>query len=92
MHKLHKEISNENKQNNVKPILRTHNRKIFRTFNIGDYVVVRIYSKRFSLGTVKISHARSVGPFKILNKLNCNTYVIDLRRDYDISCTFNIND
>jgi len=34
----------------------------------------------------------SAGPFKILNKLNCNTYVINLPRDYDISCTFNIND
>jgi len=37
-------------------------------------------------------HVRSVGPFKILNKLNCNTYVINLFRDYDISCTFNVND
>ena len=33
-----------------------------------------------------------VGPFKILNKLNCNAYVIDFLRDYAISCTFNIND
>jgi len=37
-------------------------------------------------------HVRSAGPFKILNKLNCNTYVIDLSRDYDISCTFIVND
>ena len=34
----------------------------------------------------------SAGPFKILNKLNCNTYVIDFLADYDISCTFNVND
>ena len=25
-----------------------------------------------------------------MNKLNCNTYVIDLPKDYDINCTFNI--
>ena len=37
-------------------------------------------------------HIRSAGPFKILNKLNCNTYVIDLPRYYSISYTFNIND
>jgi len=36
-------------------------------------------------------HVRSIGPFKILNKLNCNTYVIDFLRDYDISCIFNVN-
>jgi len=37
-------------------------------------------------------HVRNVGPFKILNKLNYNTYVKDLPRDYSISCTFNVND
>jgi len=54
--------------------------------------MVQIYPKLFSLGTVKMLHVRSAGPFKILNKLNCNTYAIDLLRDYGISCTFNIND
>jgi len=44
-----------------------------------------------SLGTVKMLHVRSVGPFKILNKLNFNTYVINLSKDYGISCTFNVN-
>jgi len=37
-------------------------------------------------------HGRSARHFKILNKLNCNTYVIHLSRDYGISCTFNVND
>ena len=41
---------------------------------------------------IKMLHVRSAGPFKILNKLNCNTYIIDLPRDYGISCTFNVND
>jgi len=54
--------------------------------------MVRIYLKEFPSVTVKILHACSAEPFKILNKLNCNTYVINLSRDYDISCTFNVND
>ena len=54
--------------------------------------MVRIYPKQSPLRTIKMLHVRNVGPFKILNKLNYNTYVIDLLRDYDISCTFNVND
>ena len=36
VHKLHKEISDGNKQSNMKPTLRTDSRKIFKTFNVGD--------------------------------------------------------
>ena len=54
--------------------------------------MVQIYLKQFPSGTIKMLHVRNAGPFKILNKLNCNTYVIGLLRDYGISCTFNIND
>ena len=54
--------------------------------------MVRIYPKQFPSGTVKMLHVRSAGTFKILNKLNYNTYVIDLPRDYDISCAFNVNE
>jgi len=76
----------------VKPTLRTDSRKIFKTFNVGDYVMVQIFSKQFSSRTIKILYVRSAEPFKILNKLNCNDYVINNPRDYDISCTFNVND
>ena len=92
MHTLYKEISDENKWSNVKPTLRTDSRKIFKTFNVGDYVMDWIYPKQFPSGTVKMLHVRSARPFKILNKLNCNTYVINLLRNYGISCTFNVND
>ena len=84
MHKLHKEISDVNKWSNVKHTLRTNSRRIFKTFNVGNYVMDRIYPKQIPSGTVKMLHVRSAGPFKILNKLNCNTYVINLPRDYDI--------
>jgi len=55
-------------------------------------VIVRIRSERFPPGTVKKLHARSVGPFKILMKLNDNVYVIDLPEDFEINPTFNIED
>ena len=50
--------------------------------------MVQIYPEQFSLKTVKMLHVRSVGSFKILNKLNCNTYVINLPRDYGIKLYF----
>jgi len=55
-------------------------------------MMVRIYAKQFPSETVKMLHVHSAWIFKILNKLNYNTYVINLPRDYDINCTFNVND
>jgi len=45
VHKLHKEISDENKWSNVKPNLRADTGKILIFFNVGDYVMVQIYPK-----------------------------------------------
>ena len=39
------EISDGNKWNNVMPTLRTKSRKIFKVFNVRDYMMVRIYPK-----------------------------------------------
>jgi len=50
--------------------------------------MVQIYPKRFPSEIVTM---RSAALFKILNKLNHNTYVINLSRDYGIGCTFNVN-
>ena len=63
-----------------------------RTFNVGGYVMVCLRPKRFPLETVKNLHARNTGPFQILKKINSNAYVVDLPQDFDISCTFNVED
>ena len=63
-----------------------------RAFNVGDYVMIRMRPERFSLRTVKKPHKQSAGPFQILKKINSNAYVVDLPPDFDISCTFNIED
>ena len=63
-----------------------------RTFNVRDYVMVRMRPERFPPGSVKKLHARSAGPFKILKKINSNAYVVDLPPDFGFSCTFNVED
>jgi len=37
-------------------------------------------------------HAHSAGPFKVLQRVGPNAYVLDLPHDFGISSTFNIED
>ena len=66
--------------------------KRLKIFNIGDYMIVQIRLKQFSLGIVKKLHARSAGPSQILKKLSDNAYIIDLPQDFGIRSIFNIED
>ena len=54
--------------------------------------MTRIRPERFPSGTVKKLQARSAGPFKVLQQIGSNAYVIELPSDYGISSTFNIED
>ena len=82
MHELHKEINDRIAQNNTNYKLQGGVRKRLKTFNVGDFVMVRICPERFP-GIVKRLHACSVGPLQILKKLN--DYVIDLPKNFGIS-------
>jgi len=53
-HKLHKKVNNKMVQNNVKYKLRIDVRNIFKTFNIGDVILL----------------ACNTDPFQILKELN----------------------
>ena len=90
MHVLHKEINDKIEQSNLDYKLRADVRKGFKTFNIGDFVMVQICPKQFSPEAIKKLHACSVGVFKILTKLNDNAYIIYLPEDFGISLTCNI--
>ena len=87
VHDLHKEVMDKIAQSNANYKLRADVRKRFKTFNVGDYVNIRIRPEQILPGTVKKLHARSSDPFQILKKLNYNAYVIDLLQDFGISST-----
>ena len=92
VHKLQKEISDGIEQSNVNYKLRADIRKNFKTFTVGDCVIVQIHSKRFPSRTIKKLHTHSAEPFKILNRLNDNNCIIDLFKDFSINYTFNVED
>ena len=63
-----------------------------KTFDVGDFVMVRICPEQFPPGTVKKLHACNAGPFQILKKFNDNAYVINLSKNFSNSYTFNVED
>ena len=87
---LHEEIRKKIMKNNVDYKNSADSHRRLRTFNVSDYVMVRMRPERFPLRTVKKLHARSAGPFWMLKKINSNTCVLDLPSIFGISCTFNV--
>ena len=59
-HDLHKEVMDKIAQNNANYKIRIDIRKLFKTINVGDVILL----------------ACSSDPFQILRKLNCHVYVI----------------
>ena len=92
IHDLHKEISKKIQESNAQHKFYADLHRKHHEFKESDYVMIRIRPERFPPGAVKKLTARSAGPFKILQKINPNAYVIDLPPDFEISSIFNIPD
>lgn len=60
-------------------------------FNARDYVIIQTRPKQYPLKTNKKLQTHSAYPFKVLQQVGPNAYVIDLPLDFDISSTFPIS-
>jgi hypothetical protein len=67
-----------------------HHKKM--TFEPGDMVWVHLCKEHFLEKRKSKLMPRGDGPFKVLAKINDNTYKIELPGDYGVSPTFNVAD
>lgn len=64
--------------NNASYKLWANMHKQYVKFNIGDYVIIHIRSKRYPSGSASKLQAHSTSPFKILKRVDPNECVIDI--------------
>jgi len=89
---LHIEITKQIQASNAQYKLQADLHRRHNEFNAGDYVMIRIRPERFPSGPNRKLHARSAKPFKVLQRVGPDAYVLDLPHDFGISSTFNIED
>jgi hypothetical protein len=64
--------------------------KYHDAFNVGDYFMIQIKPERCPLETNHKLQVSSARPFKVLQMIELNNYVIKLSLNFDISSTFNM--
>jgi len=67
-----------------------HKKKL--VFQPGDLVWIHLRKERFPSKRKNKLMPRANGPFEVLEKINDNSYKVDLPRDYGVSATFNVAD
>ena len=71
--------------------LRVNSYRCYNELNVGDYVMIQTRPKKYPLKTNKKLQTHYAYPFKVLQQVDPNIYVIDIPFDFDSSSTFRIS-
>jgi hypothetical protein len=92
VHNLHIEIMKQIQASNEQYKFRADLLKYHNALNVGDYFMIQIKPKRCPLEIDYKLQVSSARPFKMLQMIKSNNYVIKLPLNFDISSTFNMKD
>jgi len=90
VHNLHIEIMKQIQVSNEQYKFRADLLKYYD--DLGDYFMIQIRPERCLLETNHKLQVSSVRPFKVLQMIKSNNYVIKLPLNFDINSTFNMKD
>ena len=89
---VHEEVKNKLEESTTKYKADADKHRRFKSFAVVDQVMVNLQKDKFPFGEYNKIKWKKIGPFLILQKINDNAWVVDLRVNYNISKTFNIQD
>ncbi|KAJ6888273.1 hypothetical protein NC652_029341 [Populus alba x Populus x berolinensis] len=92
VHNLHIEIMKQIQASNEQYKFRADFLKYHDALNVGDYFMIQIRPERCPLETDHKLQVSSARPFKVLQMITSNNYVIKLPLNFDINSTLNMKD
>jgi hypothetical protein len=82
MFSLHENVKCKMEEQVAKYIAQANHHRKDIQFEEGDLVLIRLRLERFPTEIYNKLHARRDGPFKILKKLETNSYLVDLPTEF----------
>ena len=90
--KLHQSVRKHIEKKNEQYVTKANKGRQQVLFEPGDWVWVHMRKERFPARRRSKIHPRGDDPFQVLERINDNTYKLDLSGEYNISATFNVSD
>ena len=90
--RLHEKVWARIEKSNLEYSVQDNKHRRQRAFQPGDLIWIHLRKERFPTKRKTKLIPRAHDPFKILERINDNAYMVDFPGDYGVSTTFNVTD